>query len=142
MKTLRYWIEFPAQINLIDPITGGDLLKGPFTMGTFLTQIWHNPIWNESFAAACAQSSIKEAYEQAVAGYEDKKNALGMLLDEDIWKMLKLACEKPRFQVGQTIYAGIGYHPLVASQIVPFQAAVINALTEAQQTQVSKVKAV
>jgi hypothetical protein len=119
-------IIIPAPIQFIDPTTGApsDSPDGKLDFATFIAKLNTNPLWAETFQAAMAQRSISAAMSTA-NGH--------LTISEEDWKFLETAAKTPRTMFlgpnGSGVITGLGYHPGLAGQIVPFQLAIINAET-------------
>lgn len=120
-------ITIPAPIHFTDPATGApiDSPDGTLDFAAFMAKLNSNPLWSETWQAGMAQRSINEAL----------KTANGHLtISEEDWKFLEQAAKQPRTMIfgmgGQSgVIPGLGFHPSLSGQIVPFQLAIINAET-------------
>jgi hypothetical protein len=122
-------IIIPAPIQIVDPESGQQIPapQGILDFASFLTKLFTNPLWNESWKHGLAQQSIMRSFKETSA-----KNEASFLLAEDDWEFLSTAAKTPRTSVliagaGMQVIAGFGFLPSVAGQIVPMQLAVINA---------------
>jgi len=119
-------ITIPPAIQLIDPNTGVPVEPptGTLDFQTFILKLFGNPLWVESALAAVAQRSINAALATA-DGH--------LTISEEDWKFLEAAAKNPRLMVmgagGSQVIPGLGFHPSLAGQVVPFQLAIINAET-------------
>lgn len=125
----RYWIEFPPEAALFDQRThepARDESGRPARLdgAEFLGRLWDNPLWNRGYKEGSAQAIIIAAHAESPEGF---------WLDEEPFKLLREACEKPCCQFGQQVFPGIGFNPRFASQVAPFFASVLEAPTEAQK---------
>lgn len=114
-------------VRIVDPMTS-EPIEGPegaLSFRDFFRKLFSNPLWNESFAAARAQDAIIRSIEEALTKKED-----GFWVSEEDWKFLETCVNTPRFYANGQVLAGIGYHPAIARQILPFMTAVIDATTE------------
>jgi hypothetical protein len=122
-------ITIPSPIQIIDPESGQSVPapQGVLDFQAFLTKLFSNPLWNESWKHGMAQQSISRALKEATA-----KNEPTLMVAEEDWEFLATAAKNPRTAVliagaGMQVISGFGYLPSVAGQIVPMQLAVINA---------------
>lgn len=120
-------IVIPPPIHLLHPETGAPV-EGPeglFDFGSFLNKLNSNPLWVESWQAGMAQRSIGAAFTSAKEGH--------FVISEEDWKFLETAAKNPRMMLlgaGQSaVIPGLGIHPSLAGQVIPFQLAIINAET-------------
>lgn len=125
----RYWIEFPPTKLMTDPKTcepARDERGRPAVLdgAEFLGRVWDNPMWNRGYKEGSAQAVIMAAHAAAPDGF---------WLDEETFKFLREACDKPTHQLGPQVFPGIGFNPRFASHVAPFLAAVLEAPTEAQK---------
>ena len=119
-------IVIPPPIQFIEPSTGA-VLEGDdnkLSFDGFVARLNSNPMWGESWQAGMAQRSIAQAMKTA--------NGHLMISEED-WKFLETAAKNPRTMLmgpgGSGVVPGLGFHPALSGQIVPFQLAIINAET-------------
>jgi hypothetical protein len=119
-------ITIPAPIKFVDPASG-TLLEAPdatLDFAAFIGKLNSNPLWAETFQAAMAQRSITAAMATA-NGH--------LTISEEDWKFLETAAKNPRTMImsgsGSGVMPGLGFHPSLAGQVVPFQLAIINAET-------------
>ena len=119
-------ITILAPIKFTDPSTGAPIETpdGLLDFASFMAKLNANPLWAETWQAASAQRSINAAM----------KDANGHLtISEEDWKFLETAAKQPRTMVmsqqGSGVIPGLGFHPSLAGQVVPFQLAIINAET-------------
>ena len=119
-------ITIPAPIKFVDPATGAviDTPDGTFDFAAFMGKLNSNPLWAETFQAAMAQRSINAAMSTA-NGH--------LTISEEDWKFLETAARAPKTMIvgpnGSGVIAGLGFHPSLSGQVVPFQLAIINAET-------------
>jgi hypothetical protein len=124
-------IVIPPPISFRNP-ANGEPVEGPdgvLTFADFIGKLNSNPLWAETFQAAMAQRSINAALE-ASAKTTDSAH---LLISEEDWKFLETAAKNPRTMIfgpgGSGVVPGLGFHPSLAGQIVPFQLSIINAET-------------
>jgi hypothetical protein len=119
-------IVIPPPIQFVEPTTGEAIESpdGKLDFATFLAKINANPLWAETWQAAMAQRSISQAM-KAANGH--------LTISEEDWKFLETAAKNPRTMVmgpgGSGVVPGLGFHPALSGQVVPFQLAIINAET-------------
>ena len=119
-------IAIPDPIRLVDPTTGLPLEAPEATLNfaAFMAKINSNPLWAETLQAAMAQRSINAALASA-NGH--------LTISEEDWKFLETAAKTPKTMIvspqGSGVVPGLGFHPSLAGQLVPFQLAIINAET-------------
>lgn len=122
-------ITIPSPIQFLDPETDQPA-QGPQSLldfASFVSKLWANPLWNESWRHGMAQRSIASALKAAPAAGEST-----LLIAGEDWEFLATAAKNPRTSVliagmGMQIVPGIGYLPSVAGQLVPMQLAIIDA---------------
>jgi hypothetical protein len=134
MTTFKY-IRIPKPVTLFDPDTKEPLKdeKGNPQVLSFkglLGKIFHNPMWNESFNNLRAMRDIEEACEEA---YSQSKPYIKM--PQETWLIIQKAVLSPKFEMmhptaGVQIVSGFGYHPTIASQLIPLLLPIINATLE------------
>jgi hypothetical protein len=119
-------ITIPVPIQFTDPATGVaiETPDGTLDFATFIGKLQANPLWAETWQAALAQRAINAAM----------KDANGHLtISEEDWKFLETAAKQPRMMFmgpqGSGVIPGLGLHPSLSGQVVPFQLAIINAET-------------
>jgi hypothetical protein len=119
-------ITIPAPIQFTDPASGAliETPDGTLDFAAFIGKLQANPLWAETWQAAVAQRAINAAM----------KDANGHLtISEEDWKFLETAAKQPRTMVmsqqGSGVIPGLGFHPSLSGQVVPFQLAIINAET-------------
>jgi hypothetical protein len=119
-------ITIPAPIKFVDPSSGEPLESPDATLAfaAFIAKLNSNPLWAETFQAALAQRSISAALATA-NGH--------LTISEEDWKFLETAARTPKTMIvspqGSGVVPGLGFHPSLAGQVVPFQLAIINAET-------------
>jgi hypothetical protein len=119
-------ITIPAPIKFVDPASGVPLEASDATLDftVFMAKLNSNPLWAETFQAAMAQRSITAALATA-NGH--------LTISEEDWKFLEMAAKNPKTMImtgsGSGVIPGLGFHPSLAGQVVPFQLAIINAET-------------
>jgi len=82
-------------------------------------------MWGESYHGMKAQREVLSAWEKAKSGITSPKQPdapdMVMALAEDEWQKLKQAVEFPKLT--------LGFHPALASQLIPLAAAIMDATT-------------
>ncbi len=118
-------IIIPPPIRFTNTVTGEPIAlpDGELTFEAFVGKLNENPLWAESYQAALAQRSIRQAL-------ATRHPDVQIVISEEDWKFLESAAKTPRTLIpGMGVIAGLGYTPGFASQLVVFQAAIINAET-------------
>lgn len=118
---IRY-IVVPSSITFKDPITGKpvqtpDGKDERVTFEDYLGRLMHNPLWGESYHGMKAQREVLAAWEKA----KTSSGVQVIAIAEEDWQRLKQAAEFPK--------PTLGYHPALASQLLPMAAAIIEATT-------------
>jgi hypothetical protein len=140
----KRFIEIPQPVVLKDPLTK-EILRDKdgkpeeVVFETFLNKLMHNPKWVESYPNMKSAKAIEEAYQEA----KDRGDGVIELAEEDHLK-LKDAAENPKSVfvnqiMGPQTQMGYGYHPTLASQLLPMVTPIVEAKTERpKKTEVPK----
>ena len=115
-------IIIPDPIDFVDPENGQLIAGARLDFATFVSKLWGNPLWNESWKHGMAQQSILSALKAAIAA-----NETSFFIAGEDWDYLVTAAKTPRTIVNGQVVNGLGYMPNVAGQLVAMQLAIINA---------------
>lgn len=124
------FLDLDERPIMVDGIKAEEGIGG-LTFGRFLKILLRNPLWGESYDHGEAQSSILASFKEAQARGQDYFD-----LAEADHKLLAHAAKLPRTVVTATddtgklqnvVENGLGFHPALASQLVPYQRAIIKA---------------
>lgn len=133
-QTPYRYIKIPSPVTFVHPVTKAPV--EPAETCSFMElvlKVMENPKWKVSYDDMMAARNILVALDTAM----NTKSETMVLLESD-WARLEEAVRNPRQFImnkitGTKVEPGFGYHPLVASQILPLCDAVIGASKEPPQ---------
>lgn len=127
----KRYIQIPKAVQSRDPGTKEPIftVEGkPDMLSLFLihSKIMHNPKWGDNYKNMRAAEAIEEAFESAL-----KSGSKYVELSEDDWVIYAEAAENPKTMFigerGPVVMPGLGFHPTMVRQILPFLRPIIEA---------------